>query len=523
MDIVKRHISLLATAIAISSIPFFGLIWLTRPKNKSVPGPQFSLQFLKQVMAHRKNNSMHEYLASASKAYGPIVRLPAPIFGLMEVILLSDAPESKRILSSQTEFDRTTLMKRLSLSPHALPALVGDEHKRHRKILQPAFAPKTFRQVPAVVDKAMQELFGIWERKRLNGDRIVDASVHMKSLVVEALGEILFGYRFGGVAALEAGTIDKKFENAVFQFGLLTTRRALVPKFLWGVVGLAPSQVQKQVAPLLDMLESMIQKKKKDQLEATSDSDKPKDFLDFLLSMNTDGDGKFTHDEIIDECVTFYLGAQGTTPGTLGFLIYELSLNPELTQRLQEELDEELGADGNGVVTTELRSRQTLTQSNAFLFSLCMFLFRPLTPPSDFSRLLHNIVQESLRLHPSFNPATRIALEDTMILGHKIAKGTNIRVFPMAVHQNSASWNDPTRFDPDRWNQGAHIAGSFLPFGDGIYHCIGKGIAQSLLKTIAAGLFYKYTPRLMDPNIQVKTNLNSTSIHNLMVEFVPRR
>ncbi|TPX48381.1 hypothetical protein SeLEV6574_g02063 [Synchytrium endobioticum] len=499
MDFIRKHPAAVILAIAVSTSAY-AVYSFGKPKNKSVPGPSFfSRQFLKDVVDARKKHTMHALLTSLCGTYGPIVRLPPPVFGLMEVILLTDAPESKRVLTSKDEFDRTDLMKRLSLSPHALPALTGAEHRRHRKILQPAFGPRSFRQVPGVVEGSMQQLFAIWGRLRADGHVVVDASVHMKNLVVEVLGHILFGHAFGMVDALERDRPDRSaFDAAVFNFGYLTTQRAVVPKWLWASRGLAPEQVGMQVGAVLDMLNTVISNKRAALREqhggAGHGSEGPKDFIDFLLSMDASGDDKFTHEEIVDECVTFYLGAQGTTPGTLGFLIYELCKNPALVERLQAELDEELGADGKGNVAGEFKSK-----------------------------LLHNMVLEALRLHPSFNPATRVALRDTTILGHHIRKGTNIRVFPMGLHTNPASWVDPLTFDPDRWDRAGTVPGSFLPFGDGVYHCIGKGIAQTLLKTITACLLYHYSPRLDDPNITVKTNLNSTSIHHLMVEFVPRR
>ena len=145
-------------------------------KTITKPGPAFSIDFFRKIISARKSHKLHEYLISLCIKYGPIIRIPPLAFGLTEVIILTDAPESKRVLTSP-EFDRTDLMKRLSLSPHALPALTGEEHKRHRKILQPAFGPRSFRQVPDVVDAKLKELFAIWSRKRASGTTFVDASV----------------------------------------------------------------------------------------------------------------------------------------------------------------------------------------------------------------------------------------------------------------------------------------------------------------------------------------------------------
>ena len=51
----------------------------------------------------------------------------------------------------------------------------------------------------------------------------------MKKLVVEVLGEILFGHRFGFVASLENKALDDAFDKAVFQFGQLTMQAGSGP------------------------------------------------------------------------------------------------------------------------------------------------------------------------------------------------------------------------------------------------------------------------------------------------------
>lgn len=65
---------------------------------------------------------------------------------------------------------------------------------------------------------------------------------------------------------------------------------------------------------------------------------------------------------------------------------------------------------------------------------------------------LANFIKEVQRRHnPSYQPG-RTAQKD-MILpgGYKISKGTVIIPALHHIHNNPQTWDNPTRFDPDRW------------------------------------------------------------------------
>lgn len=62
-----------------------------------------------------------------------------------------------------------------------------------------------------------------------------------------------------------------------------------------------------------------------------------------------------------------------------------------------------------------------------------------------------------------------------------VPKGTNVFISIFHIHRNPDYWEDPLKFDPDRFlpeNQAKIIPGSYLPFSSGPRNCIGKSVGH---------------------------------------------
>ncbi len=187
--------------------------------------------------------------------------------------------------------------------------------------------------------------------------------------------------------------------------------------------------------------------------------------------------------EVRDELVTIFVAGHETTAMTMSWLWYLLSQHPAEEARLHAELSEVLGG----------------------------------RPPSqeDLPRLAftRQVVEESMRLYPAA-PAisTRRAQEEDEICGHTIRKGASVAISPWYLHRNRNLWDEPERFDPDRFSP-ARSAGrprfAYLPFGAGPRVCIGQVLAMNEAILILASLARRYRPRLA-PEARVALRLNVT-------------
>lgn len=93
-------------------------------------------------------------------------------------------------------------------------------------------------------------------------------------------------------------------------------------------------------------------------------------------------------------------------------------------------------------------------------------------------------MNETLRLGPvgQFIPP-RDASDDCVIGGFDIPRGTMLLVDSWALHKDPQLWEDPTMFEPERFEGPQSEKGGlkFTPFGLGRRQCPGAGLAMRLI------------------------------------------
>ncbi|KAL8925144.1 MAG: hypothetical protein Q9208_003649 [Pyrenodesmia sp. 3 TL-2023] len=169
--------------------------------------------------------------------------------------------------------------------------------------------------------------------------------------------------------------------------------------------------------------------------------------------------------------VVILLGAGFVTSASLlSWSIYSLVRYPGNQERLLQELVDH-GADG--------KKTWTYAEVHAMPF-------------------LDRFVKETQRMHsPSFQTA-RNAKKDVVLPGGYLvpARAVVIPCFP-SLHKNPAYWENPTRFDADRWaDEGVAgkgmRTGLYTPFAAGGRGCVGFNLALMEIKMVLAELVYHY-------------------------------
>jgi cytochrome P450 len=167
-----------------------------------------------------------------------------------------------------------------------------------------------------------------------------------------------------------------------------------------------------------------------------------------------------------------------TTATTLSWLLYELATDPVLQARAYREI---------------VSSPDPLALESVM-----------------GHEFLGRLINETLRLHPPGWSWTRRAIDEDVILGHRIQAGQTVLLVPYVTHRHPAYWKDPTRFDPDR--EPASHKWAYYPFGAGPRVCIGQHFAMLELKLIVTRLIqsFEFTtvspePPVPAPQITLKT------------------
>jgi cytochrome P450 len=171
--------------------------------------------------------------------------------------------------------------------------------------------------------------------------------------------------------------------------------------------------------------------------------------------------------QLINEILTLIVAGHETTASTLGWTWYLISQHPDVDERLSSELNN----------LTKLPEMDDLRR---FPYS-------------------QQIVEESMRLYPSGWLMTRKALRDDRLGDYFVPAGTEIYISPYFIQRHPTVWDDPDRFNPDRFglpNAKELHRLAMIPFSAGPRNCIGASFArmemQIHLMTIAKELRLRY-------------------------------
>lgn len=194
---------------------------------------------------------------------------------------------------------------------------------------------------------------------------------------------------------------------------------------------------------------------------------------------NTTGDDRLTEDEIIAQCIIFFVGGFETTANTLTLMLYELAKDQDAQDKLVAEINESLGdLDAN---TPEYYDK----------------VMRELP-------YLEAVMKETLRRYPPLPRATRKAGKDTEVNGIAIAEGTEVHLSIYALHHNPQNYQDPERWNPERFmpeNKDQLTPYAYLPFGTGPRNCVGMRFAYQEIKFCMAKLLpqFRFTANEQTP------------------------
>ncbi|AFM19600.1 cytochrome P450 [Mycolicibacterium chubuense NBB4] len=153
--------------------------------------------------------------------------------------------------------------------------------------------------------------------------------------------------------------------------------------------------------------------------------------------------------DICHELVIFLASGLETTATTLAYALWALGRHPEM----QEKAAAEVAAADVAALVSDPRG--------CLPYTMC-------------------VLQEALRLGGPTPAIMRVARTDMDVDGHRVESGSQLVVGVYALHRDPRLWDDPLRFDPDRFGPTdvrTRDRWQFLPFGGGPRSCIGEHFA----------------------------------------------
>ncbi|XP_062215511.1 cytochrome P450 709B2-like [Phragmites australis] len=395
--------------------------------------------------------------------------------GPIPAVFSTDLQLIKQVLT-----DRTGLYQKDFLIPvlkflfgNGVILINGDDWKRHRKVVLPAFNHEKLKSMSAVTAEVTEQMMQQWrDQMQQNGDKesaeTVDMTHAFNDLTTKINGRVAFG------------TSHQEVEEVVVlmrEMQKLATAAMLDPPILWYL----PTRRNLHVRRLNKLLRSKIMAIMQARLAAKGDKCGGGGYGDDLLGLlleawtpERQGSGEtLTTHEVVDECKTFFAAGQETTATLLIWAMFLLAVHPQWQDKVREEVLREFccGGDDGKVPNAEILAKL---------------------------KLLHMVVLETSRLYPPIVYIQRRAASDVVLTDIKVPQGTVISIPIGMLHRDKEVWGpDADEFNPMRFENGlagaARDPKALLSFSLGPRVCTGQNYGVIQVQIVMAMMLRKFS------------------------------
>jgi cytochrome P450 len=387
------------------------------------------------------------FLTSLHNKYGKIAHVGQ---GKMSATFTFHPDYTRQILSNSNLFYSFNLedipfpfsdIEVLKSLTTAISLLNGEQHKRQRRLMLPAFHTSILPVYIDQITRAVDEFFSKWKY-----GNVIDIQQEIDLFTV-----MLSIETFVGMDANEEGERFGHLFETVLNL-LFNPHTFLLP---YDLPGFPYHKLRVQGTKLERQLKNLIQRRREKGLGGT-------DSLSVFLQTHDEDGTMMSDDEVVGETVAVIRGGSKTTSGALTWLIFLLTQHPKIYSHLTDEL------------AGKLRGAPPLPQQLNQL------------------PLLEGVIKESMRLIPPVLWGVRYGVDDFEIGGYQHKKGSSVLYSSYVTHHMPELYKDPEKFDPYRWETIKPSPYEYFPFNAGPRRCLGAEFAMMEMKIALAMLLQKF-------------------------------
>jgi len=373
-----------------------------------------------------------------------------------------------------------------SLFNHNVGSARGDEWRDVRSSLTPVFTSGKMKAMMKFIVEVSENLLAEMEKKSETGEFELKDVTGKFSL--DALASCAFGIDFNSFGGAQSSAFVEhaselfkqdiwgllaifKFLPGVprlFQMLNINVQKPKTTKFFRDIVTDTLKTRAKSGERRNDMIDMMVDAMKQiamDKEQKEQDETEQEQF-EQDMKFNHKQKRKLTEQDIISNLIVLLIVGYDTTGMTLAAILWALSENQDVQEKLRREVDEAWEA-ANGVFP-DYSSLQALPY-------------------------LEMVVMETLRLYGPAALTMRACNEDYRLPGTDFTVRKNDMIFfpNEAFHKDPNQWSHPNTFNPDQWapeERSKRSPHAFQAFGQGPRACLGMRFALLELKVAVAML-----------------------------------
>ena len=376
--------------------------------------------FLQTVALLRFRHWFHPYL---HRTYGDIYTVKLMPRG-RPLVFFTRPEHAKEIFAGDPEIfhaGKGNAILGPVMGEHSLLLQDGAEHKRARKLLMPVFNGHALRTYQEMVTAIARDEVAHWP-----AGPTIRSHDRMNVLTLEVILRVVFG------------VTDEKRLAALRPRVSATVNVHPAVLLVWGVPALHRVGPWRRALVNQIELDELMYAEIRERRTAP-DLDERTDVLSRLIREGQDTGDALSDMELRDQLVTLLLAGHETTATALAWALYELARDPVLMRRTQKAAD---AGDADG------------------------------------DAWLDAVLKESMRLHPVIPMVVRTLMQPQTIAGVDVPRGATVGPSILIAHSREDNYDEPERFDPERFLGHNPPTNTWIPFGGGVRRCIGAGFAM---------------------------------------------
>jgi cytochrome P450 len=414
------------------------------PAAEQAPGPRFLTPFGFLAVLRRDPLGC---LMAWTREYGDVVHVRFPPF--RNVLVTNPSGVQHILQTNHRNYWKGAVFGKLKrIAGEGLVFSDGELWRRQRRLIQPAFHRQRIEALAGMMTERTLAMLDGWQDRAAAAEPF-DVAAEMSRLTLDIVGRALFG--------TDLGPDEEEFRAAVA--GGLAYANHVLNHFLTPplfVPTAANRRGRRAIRSLDRIVWGIIERHRREGADGG-------DLLGMLIAAR-DGDTNQAMDDhqLRDEAVTFLVAGHETTAVALAWTWHLLAAHEEARRRLEREIDEVL--EGRPPVLSDLAELR-------------------------YARM---VLEESMRLYPPVWAVSRQSLAEDEVCGFRLPARTVVTLSPYVTHRNPVFWDDPERFEPERFSterSAERPEYAYFPFGGGPRGCVGNQFAmmeaQLVLATVA--------------------------------------